>query len=79
MNPDLFAPYIQYGFAGFAFLLLACLMWLTRKILGVIERNTAVIARHDSSAADRSATQIRYLDRIESGLDEHRQAMEGAK
>ncbi len=76
MTPELFAPYVQYGFAGFAFVLLSCLMWLTKKILGVIDRNTEVIARHDGVANMRYAAQMKVLERIDDSLDEHRDMVE---
>ena len=40
----LFAPYIQYGFAGFAFLLIFVIVWLIRRLLGVLDQSNRIIA-----------------------------------
>jgi hypothetical protein len=34
----------DYGFAGFSLILLGVIVWLVKKILGVIEHNNTVIA-----------------------------------
>ena len=56
-------PYIQYGFAGFAFLLLAMLFWLVRRLLGLLKDNTTVITGNTAtiaSAAD-TMTEVKTL------------------
>jgi len=43
MDP-IFAPYIQMGFAGFACMLTAIIVWLVRRLIDVINQNNAVIS-----------------------------------
>ena len=44
MTGMLATPGVQYGFAGFAFLLLVILAWVVKRLLNVLERATTVIA-----------------------------------
>jgi len=37
------SPYIQYGFAGFAFCMLAVIVWLIWQLLKVLKENNKVI------------------------------------
>lgn len=39
-------PFIQWGFAGFAFLLLAVVVWLIKQVLHVLAENTRAMVRH---------------------------------
>jgi hypothetical protein len=52
MDPEtaklMFNPAIQYGFAGFAAILLGLLFWLIRRLLDLFERVTAVMGEHSS-------------------------------
>ena len=58
MNAPIFAPYIQLGFAGFAFLLVFVIVWLIRRLLGILDKTNGIIAGnteainrvHDASA-----------------------------
>jgi len=77
MEP-LFSPYIQYGFAGFSFLLVGVIVWLVRQVLRnqrdgnaiqrhlaeVIAGNTHAIAECGALAAD----QMRLLRQIHDRL-----------
>jgi F0F1-type ATP synthase membrane subunit b/b' len=57
LEAPIFAPYIQLGFAGFAFLLVFVIVWLIRRLLAILDQtnqiiagNTAAINRvHDAS------------------------------
>jgi len=42
-------PIVQYGFLGFSGVLLGILVWLIRRLLSVLERNTEVIANSIST------------------------------
>jgi hypothetical protein len=42
---DPFADYIQYGFAGFAFVLLGVVVWMFRVVTSVVDENTKVITQ----------------------------------
>ena len=44
MDSPLFAPYIQFGFAGFAFLLVLVIVWLIRRLLTILEQTGEIIA-----------------------------------
>jgi hypothetical protein len=59
VDAPIFAPYIQLGFAGFAFLLVFVIVWMIRRLLGILDKtnqtiagNTAAINRvHDATAS----------------------------
>jgi hypothetical protein len=53
-------PFVQYGFAGLAFLQLGVLVWLGYKAVEVIARNTQVIERLN----ERDMEQARKIDEI---------------
>lgn len=44
METPIFAPYIQLGFAGFAFLLVLVIVWLIRQLLGILDKTNKIIA-----------------------------------
>lgn len=46
---SLFSPMVQYGFAGFCFLLLGLVFWMIRKLLDIIVKNNEVIERNTST------------------------------
>lgn len=50
------SPIIQYGFAGFAFALLAVLVWFVSKLLDVLKETNKVIG--DNSKAVESVAQV---------------------
>ena len=52
MNEWIIQPLTQYGFAGFAAVLLALVIWLIKKLLGVLERNSEVIAQNTEAIRD---------------------------
>lgn len=46
---SLFNPLVQYGFAGFCFVLVGVIIWLICQLLGVIKENNKII--QDNSSA----------------------------
>ena len=44
MEANIFAPYIQLGFAGFAFLLVLVIVWLIRRLLAILDKTNQIIA-----------------------------------
>jgi F0F1-type ATP synthase membrane subunit b/b' len=44
MEANIFAPYIQLGFAGFAFLLVFVIVWLIRRLLAILDKTNQIIA-----------------------------------
>ena len=44
MEAPIFAPYIQMGFAGFAFLLVFVIVWLIRRLLAILDKTNQIIA-----------------------------------
>ena len=57
------SSYIQYGFAGFAFLLLALVFWMIRRLLRVLEDTNKVVANNTqvSVAVQETARETREL------------------
>lgn len=45
---SVFDQYIQYGFAGFCFILCGFIFWLVRRMMAILEKTTAVIQEHTS-------------------------------
>jgi len=39
-------PIFQYGFAGFSGVLLAIIVWLTKRLLGLLADNNRIITEH---------------------------------
>ncbi len=46
MSDWMIAPIVQYGFLGFSAVLLGLVIWLIKKLLVVLERNSEVITRN---------------------------------
>ena len=44
MEQHILNPIIQYGFAGMCAVLLAILVWLINKLLGILDKNNQIIA-----------------------------------
>ena len=44
MEAPIFAPYIQLGFAGFAFLLVFVIVWMIRRLLAILDKTNQTIA-----------------------------------
>lgn len=44
MDAPIFQPYIQLGFAGFAFLLIFVIVWLIRRLLAILDQTGKIIA-----------------------------------
>ena len=45
-------PIVQYGFLGFSAVLLGLVIWLIRRLLGVLDANTRVIAANTEAIRD---------------------------
>ena len=45
-------PIVQYGFVGFAAVLLAIVVWLIQKLLAVLDANSRVIASNTEAIRD---------------------------
>ena len=43
MNEIVLQPVVQYGFLGFSAVLLGVVVWLVRRVLGVLEKTNSVI------------------------------------
>ena len=52
MNEWIMEPLTQYGFLGFSAVLLGLVIWLIKKLLLVLERNSEVIARNTEAIRD---------------------------
>lgn len=52
MNDWIMQPLTQYGFLGFSAVLLGLVIWLIKKLLLVLERNSEVIARNTEAIRD---------------------------
>lgn len=50
------SPVINYGFLGFSVVLLAVVIWLIKRLLSVMEANTAVIAENAAATKMLTAT-----------------------
>ena len=54
MNDWMIQPVIQYGFLGFSGVLLGVVIWLIKKLLGVLEANSRIIAANTEAIRDLS-------------------------
>ena len=52
MEDWIFKPIVQYGFAGLVPVLLAIIVWLIRRLLGVLEQNNKVIIGNTEAISD---------------------------
>ena len=52
MSEWVMRPIIEYGFLGFSAVLLGVVIWLIKKLLLVLERNSEVIARNTEAIRD---------------------------
>ena len=52
MSDWMIAPIVQYGFLGFSAVLLGLVIWLIKKLLIVLERNSEVITRNTEVIRD---------------------------
>jgi hypothetical protein len=48
-NELLLQPLVQFGFVGFSAVLLGIVVWLIKRLLVVLERNTEVVALNTSA------------------------------
>jgi F0F1-type ATP synthase membrane subunit b/b' len=62
-------PALQWGFAGFALVLLAVLVWLVKQLIAVLRAANDVIARN-SVAMDNAAETSRELKRTSERIYE---------
>ena len=67
MNDWMIQPVIQYGFLGFSAVLLGVVIWLIKKLLGVLEANNRIIAANTEAIRDLS-TMTRDLLKINRSL-----------
>jgi len=52
MNNWMIQPVVQYGFLGFSAVLLGVVIWLIRRLLGVLEANNRVISANTEAIRD---------------------------
>ena len=52
MNEWILGPIVQYGFLGFSAVLLGVVIWLIKKLLGVLEANNRIIAANTEAIRD---------------------------
>ena len=60
MNDIVTQPIVQYGFLGFSAVLLGVVIWLIRRLLGVLEANNRIIAANTEA--------IRHLTKMTADL-----------
>jgi len=65
MAANLLSPYIQYGFAGFCFVLLGIIVWLIRNLLQVLKANNDVISENTGAIRElaKTVTEMALLQR----------------
>ena len=56
MSDWMIRPVIDYGFAGFAAVLLGVVIWLIKKLLAVLEANNQIIAAMTEAIRDLTST-----------------------
>ena len=52
MSDWMIQPVIQYGFLGFSAVLLGVVIWLIKKLLGVLEANNQIITANTEAIRD---------------------------
>jgi hypothetical protein len=52
MHELILLPIVRFGFVGFSAVLLGIIVWLMRRLLGVLERNTEVISHNTDAIRD---------------------------
>jgi hypothetical protein len=52
MDQWMLQPIVQYGFLGFSAVLLGVVIWLIRRLLGVLEANNRIIAANTEAIRD---------------------------
>ena len=52
MDQWMLQPIVQYGFLGFSAVLLGVVIWLIRRLLGVLEANSRIIAANTEAIRD---------------------------
>jgi len=56
VNDILLQPLAQFGFAGFSAVLLGMVIWLTRRLLEALDRNSNVIAQNTAALQTLTST-----------------------
>jgi len=52
MDQWMLQPIVQYGFLGFSAVVLGVVIWLIRRLLGVLEANSRIIAANTEAIRD---------------------------
>ncbi len=68
---NILSPIIQFGFAGFCGVLLVILVWLTKRLLGLLVTNNEVITANThaiQSVDERTADEVRLLRDVNDKL-----------
>ena len=55
MQEFVLQPIVRFGFVGFSAVLLGILVWLIKRLLAALERNTEVIAHNTQAIRDLSS------------------------
>ena len=58
----IFSPVIQYGFAGFCVILLGIIIWMIKRLLGVLEKNSEVISANTNAIQNTQRTMTETRD-----------------
>lgn len=58
----IFAPLLQYGFAGFSFILLAFIFWLVVRLLRVLSETNMVVARNTDAIAQLTRQSVDHVE-----------------
>ena len=53
---NILTPTLQYGFAGFSLILVGIIVWLIKRLLGVLEANNQIIADNTTAIRDIATT-----------------------
>lgn len=71
MGPNLLSPIVQYGFAGFSGVLLVILVWLVKRLLGILEKTNQIIGDNTQAIRNvdkRTGEELRLLRDINDKL-----------
>ena len=61
---NLAAPYMQLGFAGLSVVLLGIIVWLIRRLLGILDHNNQIIAANTNAITELRKTTAEELEVI---------------
>ena len=71
MGPNFLSPIVQYGFAGLSAVLLAILVWLINKMLGLLEKTNQIISDNTDAIRDvdkRTGEELKLLRSVHDKL-----------